>query len=283
MIEYQYTLFYKTKIYMWLFDSILWEESKTKDVSTSNPTSTIIATQNADTSWSINITDDSDKIIIKDINENPNPFVEINSINIPDSAVSFFSDSENPATNTSAVFNESPSEANIQEEVSPKVLEEPQILETKSLLEQDNKAQVASNFFVEDQVSQTQSELEAPETIVENIQQEQNEVTQEQNNIWLDFEKTNAKITEESDFLIPQNETNFDPNSAIVEAIDKLNVWFMWYENKINKNLKTIEGKQEQIATLKQEIKAITEETKQQWEEKDKVAKMIDLFKSQKI
>gem|GEM_PF-6057168 len=47
--------------------------------------------------------------------------------------------------------------------------------------------------------------------------------------------------------------------------------------------MSTIEAKQEEIARLKQEIKDLNEEAKIIAEEKMKVEKMIELFKSQRV
>lgn len=92
--------------------------------------------------------------------------------------------------------------------------------------------------------------------------------------------------TSEQSDIITQATTStvvWNPNEILANAISSLEIFLAWHEDSIADKMESIEAKQVQINNLKQEIKALNEEAKVVAEEKMKVEKMIELFKSQKV
>lgn len=101
-----------------------------------------------------------------------------------------------------------------------------------------------------------------------------------------DNASVNLFWTPEQSDIITQDTTlsvAWNPNEILANAISSLETFLAWHENSIADKMESIEAKQVQINNLKQEIKALNEEAKVVAEEKMKVEKMIELFKSQKV
>lgn len=138
----------------------------------------------------------------------------------------------------------------------------------------------AISFFDEPKAEITESvtnveEHNMDEIIVQDETTPISEITAEETWFW--------KI--ENSTIMPQITTPeaWNPHDVLVTAISSLEGFLAWHEQTIWQKMSTIETKQEEIAKLKQDIKELNEEAKIIAEEKMKVEKMIELFKSQRI
>ncbi|MDD2566074.1 MAG: hypothetical protein PHZ26_05130 [Candidatus Gracilibacteria bacterium] len=215
--------------------------------------------------------DDTSFLIIDDSNNISSETMPLITANdIPDSAISFFE--EAPVVSESIFATETPS---VKEETLSFFDEEPTILESSD-----------ENLIINEEPTILES---SDENLI--INEEPTDITefpaQEESSFLNAFEEIvpENKVETNSE-IVPEKEIESiktDPNSILVEAIANLQSLEKGYENIINEEMNIIEGKQSQIANLKQEIKASTEKAKTTGEEKNKVLKMIELFQSQKI
>ena len=74
-----------------------------------------------------------------------------------------------------------------------------------------------------------------------------------------------------------------DPYAILDKAIWDLETLLKWHEAVRTSKMANVDSINEQIATLKQEAKKLTEEAKEISLEEEKVNKMIDTFKAQKV
>ncbi|EKD66163.1 MAG: hypothetical protein ACD_49C00060G0005 [uncultured bacterium (gcode 4)] len=88
-----------------------------------------------------------------------------------------------------------------------------------------------------------------------------------------------------SEFLSFDNtpKSKENPNEILTDAVSKLETLLKTHADIRNGKMSEIEGINKQIASLKDSAKALTTEVKEIGVEEDKVTKMIELFKSQKV
>lgn len=79
----------------------------------------------------------------------------------------------------------------------------------------------------------------------------------------------------------PKSKEN--PNEILTDAVSKLETLLKTHATIRNGKMKEIENINAQIASLKDNAKSLTGEAKEISAEEDKVSKMIELFKSQKV
>lgn len=230
---------------MWLFDLI--EEEK-------------ISTDSSQTTWTWSGTtawDDSSFLIIEDTNNAAEtPIVsEINAADIPDTAISFFDDTAVTDEKNDVILETWAPVVTFESEAS--TTEENSLFASSDLSE--NNINNSANI---DNINQT-SDLFSSGTLIN--------------------EPVSAPIFDVMESSIDNVSLTTDPNSILDSAITELEKLSQTYDSKIDDNLKRVEEINSQISSLKEEAKKHTDEAKKTWVEKEKVAKMIDTFKSQKI
>lgn len=94
-----------------------------------------------------------------------------------------------------------------------------------------------------------------------------------------------ANTSTGSEFLSFDNtpKSKENPNEILTDAVSKLETLLKTHATIRNGKMKEIENINAQIASLKDSAKSLTAEAKEIGVEEDKVSKMIELFKSQKV
>ncbi|MCK9272021.1 hypothetical protein M0P65_00555 [Candidatus Gracilibacteria bacterium] len=187
--------------------------------------------------------DDSDLIIIDD------SVSDITSEDVPDTVNSIFSEDKVEEITESKTSDE---DIVIQDEIEPSIE-----IENKT----EDSLIISDNTETEEIVEKT-ADISDNSTSSDFLNFNSNEVVEE------------AVVTTKS---------KEDPNEILGDAVSKFEALLKTHADIRNGKMKEIEEINKQIASLKDSAKALTAEVKEIGVEEDKVSKMIELFKSQKV
>ena len=235
---------------MWLFDNVIAEEETS--------TTTTSQTQGGYTGGSTS--DDGGFLILGDAPTQSFVATEIKAEDIPDSAVSFL--------DMSAV-----SAAPTDEEVT--MLSGVKADDDFSLFLGSTQAPVSQSINTDSPVNEVETSEDSitmfeNEAIAESVSDSQEAIIEENTSMF-------SEIVETVEAVIK------DPLAILDKAIVELQELLKGHEAVRNVKMATVDKINDQISTLKQEAKKLTEESKSISLEEEKVNKMINTFKSQKI